>query len=278
MGNASLTVFTKEGCISETVIKNLEVFKRPDIVFDANDVCVDDPVVFSGTNLNPAVNISEWNWKFGDGKQTRSGSNVSHFYQKGGTYPAAVYATSREGCNSLTLNDTIMVYETRANAGADTILATGQPYRLKGSGGDIYNWSPSFGLSDPHARDPIVTPEHEVTYILTTTTAFGCPTTDVINIKVFDGPEIYVPNAFTPNGDGKNDLFRPIAVGIHEVQYFRIYNRYGQLIFSSKDTFAGWDGRTNGKDQPSATYIWQVAGTDSNGRQIVKKGTVTLIR
>jgi len=278
MGNSSLTVSTNEGCISEPVMKNFEVLKRPDIVFSANDVCLGQPVVFTGINLDPAVNINEWNWKFGDGKQTKAGINTSHIYQKEGSFQSTVYATSTEGCNSFILTDTVTVYETHANAGADTILATGQSYRLKGSGGDIYSWSPSFGLSDHSIPDPIATPERDATYTLTTTTVFGCPTTDVINIKVFNGPEIYVPNAFTPNGDGKNDRFRPMAVGIQEVQYFRIYNRYGQLIFTSKDTFAGWDGRSNGKEQPADTYVWQVAGIDFEGHQHTKKGTITLLR
>jgi gliding motility-associated-like protein len=277
-GNSSLTVYTKEGCISEPVSKNFEILKRPDIGVSFNDVCKDDPVVFNAINSNSAVSIQDWNWNFGDGAQMKAGSSVSHRYKRGGNYLASLYATSTQGCNSFKLSDTVHVYETKANAGADTILATGQSYQLKGSGGDLYSWSPSIGMNDPSVSDPIITPDHDVTLTLTASTSFGCPTTDVVKIKVFSGPEIYVPNAFSPNNDGKNDRFRPLAVGISKVLYFQIYNRYGQLIYSSVDTFTGWDGRMNGKEQPSGTYVWKVAGIDFNGLQHVKKGTITLVR
>ena len=151
-----------------------------------------------------------------------------------------------QGCKSFKLADTVHVYETRANAGADTILATGQSYQLKGSGGDLYSWSPANSLNDPLVPNPIIKPDRDVTLTLTASTSFGCPTTDEVRIRVFNGPEIYVPNAFSPNNDGKNDRFRPLAVGISKVLYFQVYNRYGQLIFTSIATFVGWDGKMNG--------------------------------
>jgi gliding motility-associated-like protein len=277
-GNSGLTVSTKEGCISEPVSKNFEILKRPDIFFSFNDVCKGDVVIFSAVNSNLAVQIKDWNWSFGDGGQMKTGNSVNHMYKNGGNYLASVYATSLQGCNSFRITDSVHVYETKANAGADTILATGQSYQLKGSGGDLYSWSPSLGLNNAFVSNPILTPERDVALTLTASTAFGCPTTDVVKIRVFNGPAIYVPNAFTPNNDGKNDRFRPLAVGISKVLYFQVYNRYGQLIFSSPDTFTGWDGKMNGKDQPSGTYVWQVAGIDFNGQQQVKKGTITLVR
>jgi gliding motility-associated-like protein len=276
--NASLVVTTKEGCIADPVIKTFQVLKRPQISFGFTDVCLTDPVVFNATTLNTTVNIGRWNWSFGDGTGQANGATTSHQYVAAGKYQASVYATSTEGCLSPLLTGTVTVWSTKANAGPDTILAVGQPYQLKGSGGDLYRWSPSNGISDPNISNPIVTLEQDARITLTASTTFGCPTTDVINIKVYKGPEIYVPNAFTPNADGKNDRFRPVVVGMSEVMYFRIYNRYGQLIFSSRDTFLGWDGSTNGKAQPSGTYVWQVAGVDFAGQQHVKKGTVTLVR
>ncbi|RYZ32711.1 MAG: gliding motility-associated C-terminal domain-containing protein [Sphingobacteriales bacterium] len=199
-------------------------------------------------------------------------------YTSGGLYQTSVYATADNGCNSYTLSDSIRVYQTMANAGQDTILATGQAYTLRGSGGEIYRWSPATGLSDPNIPNPVFTPERNASFTLTTTTSFGCATTDLVQFKVFDGPEIYVPNAFTPNGDGKNDRFRPVAVGISEIRYFEVYNRYGQLIFTATDTYQGWDGNSKGRKEPSGTYVWRVTGIDFTGKQHIKKGTITLIR
>jgi gliding motility-associated-like protein len=87
-----------------------------------------------------------------------------------------------------------------------------------------------------------------------------------------------MPTGFTPNGDGKNDYFKPFMVGITNLTYFRVYNRWGQLMFSTAKLNDGWDGRVTGGEQPSGTYVWMVQGTTRDGKVITKKGTVTLIR
>ena len=99
-----------------------------------------------------------------------------------------------------------------------------------------------------------------------------------MKFKVFKGPELYVPSAFSPNNDGKNDVFRFIAVGMKSVDLFQVYNRYGQLVYSSTEIMKGWDGRMNGVVQPSGTYVWMIKGTDLTGVVHQKKGTITLVR
>ena len=87
-----------------------------------------------------------------------------------------------------------------------------------------------------------------------------------------------MPTAFTPNGDGRNDLFRPIAVGMKRFDYFRVYNRWGQMVFSTSVSGLGWDGRISGKTQGTNSFVWIVQGTDYLDRPFFKKGIVTLIR
>lgn len=89
---------------------------------------------------------------------------------------------------------------------------------------------------------------------------------------------MYIPNAFSPNGDGLNDRFRFIPVGIATYKFFRIFNRWGTEIYSSTDFRTGWDGTFKGAPAPVDTYIWILQGTDFNGKEIMKKGTVTLVR
>ena len=109
-------------------------------------------------------------------------------------------------------------------------------------------------------------------------TEAGCFEYDTINIKVFTTqPDIFVPNAFTPNGS-TNTVFRPIAVGISSLAYFRIYNRSGMLVFSTSQLGKGWDGMVGGKPQDTGGYVWMVQGTDYTGKLVTKKGTVVLIR
>jgi gliding motility-associated-like protein len=87
-----------------------------------------------------------------------------------------------------------------------------------------------------------------------------------------------VPTAFTPNNDGRNDVVRPIAVGLAQIQYFRIYNRWGQLVFETTVNGKGWDGKIQGLPQETGTYAWIVKGQDYTGKVVFEKGTVTLIR
>jgi gliding motility-associated-like protein len=99
-----------------------------------------------------------------------------------------------------------------------------------------------------------------------------------IFIKVYEGPLYYLPNAFTPNGDGLNDIFRPTPVGIKSTAYFRVFNRYGLLMFETRQWMAGWDGTIQGKPSASGTYVWMIKGIDKNGAVVEMKGTVILIR
>ncbi len=89
---------------------------------------------------------------------------------------------------------------------------------------------------------------------------------------------IYVPRAFSPNNDGVNDLLKPILVGITTFHYFSIYNRWGNLIFTTQDPNQGWDGTFKGVPQPVETYLWIAEGIDENGRKVVQKGMTSLVR
>jgi gliding motility-associated-like protein len=90
-------------------------------------------------------------------------------------------------------------------------------------------------------------------------------------------PDIFMPNAFTP-GTNNNSVFRPICIGISSLDYFRVFNRWGQLMYNTSQIGQGWDGRIQGKLQESNAYLWIVKGTDYTGRVISKKGTMILIR
>ena len=118
-----------------------------------------------------------------------------------------------------------------------------------------------------------------VTYIVRATNAAGCYGQDTITVKLFEkGPDIYMPSGFTPNRDGLNDVLRPICVGIKELNFFRIYNRWGQLVFSTTEIGKGWDGTISGQEQSTANFVYMVQGVDYIGKVIFKKGNVMLVR
>lgn len=164
-----------------------------------------------------------------------------------------------------------------ANAGNDTAIVKGQPLQLNGSGATRYEWSPASFLNNPDLQNPIATLSDNFSYTLKASNAIGCFDYDTILIKVFQtAPDIFVPNAFVPKG--VNRVLRPIPVGVTRIEYFRIYNRWGQLVFETSETGKGWDGTIGGQLQDTGTYVWVVQGVDYTGKRILRKGTAILIR
>jgi gliding motility-associated-like protein len=196
-----------------------------------------------------------------------------------------LHVTDANGCKSLIASSVTLhvTSDTKVFAGNDTTLVLGQPFKLSpqdsnNSGFVQYNWSPSYGLNDPSIKHPVAILDRDMTYVVTAVTAAGCSATDEIKVKVYRGPEIYVPTAFSPNNDGNNDILKAIPVGIKVFRYFVVYNRWGQRIFYTADPSRGWDGRVGGQAVATDTYVWMVEGIDDTGKKIQKKGTVTLVR
>jgi gliding motility-associated-like protein len=133
-------------------------------------------------------------------------------------------------------------------------------------------------LSDPSTQDPVAQIEGNVTYSVTATTVEGCVGTGSIVIVVVPGSDIVVPNAFSPNGDGRNDVLRVDALGIRDFKYFKVFNRWGQEVFSSANTGEGWNGMVGGQLAPMGTYVWVASGLDFQGRVVQRRGTAILIR
>lgn len=176
----------------------------------------------------------------------------------------------------------------------DTIGYPGDQFQLLAvpSDSDVinYTWNPTIGLSNPNNTvgqgslnipNPIVTVGaigQDVQYQVIASTIAGCRGEGYIKVRVYKGPDIYVPTGFSPNGDGKNDKFTPFPVGMKSYNYFRVFNRWGQLVFSTNKLNDGWDGRFGGVEQGNGVYVWMIEGLTRDNRVITKKGTVTLIR
>ncbi len=167
-----------------------------------------------------------------------------------------------------------------ANAGpADTSIVEGEPLLLNATGGDNYLWSPPLYLSNAGIAGPVALPPGNIRYTVTVSNDAGCFDNDTIQVKVFFvQPGFYIPNSFTPNGDGRNDLFRPILLGMKSLNRFAVYNRWGQMLFSTTTIGHGWDGSFAGKPQDSATFTWYVEGVDYKNRLVKQRGTVILLR
>jgi gliding motility-associated-like protein len=207
-----------------------------------------------------------------------------------GTYNYILNVTTNNGCKSLK-SDTVSITilpQVKVFAGRDTSISINQPLQLNAidinnSGFINYTWSPAFGLNSSSVKNPVATynnvlGNNGITYIVTARTVDGCMAKDDITVKVFLKPEIYVPTGFTPNGDGLNDFAVVIPVGIKEFKYFSIYNRWGELVFRTTQSSAGWNGIYKGQLQDGNAFVWEAEGIDYNGNIIMRKGTVVLIR
>lgn len=197
----------------------------------------------------------------------------------------ALYVTGANGCKSVD-PAVVLVQVTPPPvifAGDDTAVFAGQVVPLNavdvlGVGFTSYAWTPAIGLDNPSIQDPVATVTSDITYFVTGTTAVGCSGTDSIRIKVVSSADLVVPRGFTPNGDGRNDFLKVHGVAVQELKYFRVFNRWGQQVFVTSNEAIGWDGRVGGTAQPGGVYVWEAEGLDANGRVVVRRGTVVLIR
>lgn len=167
-------------------------------------------------------------------------------------------------------------------AGNDTSVVVGQPLQLKATGGVRYTWLPGTGLNKTDIPNPVArydAPSRGISYKVLVYNEASCVDSAFLLVKVFKTkPSVFVPNAFSPNKDGKNDVFRFIAAGMQQIDYFHVYNRWGQLVFSSRTSNPGWDGTLGGKAQSPGVYVWMIKAVDYTGAPYFEKGIMTLIR
>ncbi|MGO4288413.1 lectin-like domain-containing protein [Chitinophaga sp. RAB17] len=274
-----LKVTSAQGCASSSV-KSILIGSTPQVSGSIENVCLGTTTYLRGINHTPDAPIKKWQWELGNG-EIQLQQNAAYNYTDPGYYPARLYAISEADCQSPVIDVPVRIYAVHADAGRDTIVDSGHPFQLQSGWGDSrlqYTWSPAIGLSNPDIPDPIAILYKSQTYHLTLTSPEGCHDEDDINIKVNEGPAFFVPNAFTPNNDGRNDIFRVILAGQPKLDFFCIWNRWGQEIFRTTDPQNGWDGNCNGRPASTGTYVWMVQGVDYMGQRFSRKGTITLIR
>lgn len=219
-----------------------------------------------------------------------TGLSNDHIFNPVATPPyTTVYMVeAREGsCVPDTDYVTITVWPLpTVDAGPDQRVLAGMTAQLNATGTNIYKyfWSPSNTLSCVDCPNPVASMSVMTTYNVQVSTIHDCIASDSVQILVYcDNSQIFVPNAFTPNGDGQNDIFYPRGIGIKTIKSFRIYNRWGELLFEREgiqlnDAENAWDGSyKNGGPRPDV-YVYIIDAVCFTGEQVFIKGDVTIIR
>ena len=274
--HVKLTTESNFGCKSLVADSLITINAKPQIKLEISDSCVYRTIRYNASDLNNTT--GNWYWDFGNGLY-KDASTISKSYPTKGPRPLKLIAESIKGCRD-TLIRPFAIYDNKANAGRDTIVAKGEPVQLYANGDDdaTYIWRPSTGLNNASIENPIATLDHDQLYQLDVYTKEGCDSHSQIFIKRYKGPELYIPNAFSPNGDGKNDVLKVFPVGIKSFTFFAIYNRYGEMVFKTNDYTHGWDGTFRGIRQDAGTFVVVAQATDYKGNTISTKGTVILLR
>ncbi|MEQ9063717.1 MAG: PKD domain-containing protein [Vicingaceae bacterium] len=188
-------------------------------------------------------------------------------------------SVSYRGCPAITDDVLVTVHQTPlVSAGDDVTIAKGSSEQLLATGAIQYQWSPITGLSNPAIANPLASPDETTSYIVTFTDINSCISVDTITVSVIDAG-VWAPDIFTPNGDGRNDVFRIETNGATDFE-LTIYSRSGEVVFRSTDPLQAWDGTRQGSanELPTGAYVYSSRGQLSDGTSFSLNGMINLVR
>jgi len=160
----------------------------------------------------------------------------------------------------------------------DTTIRFGQSVTMSATGASWYEWSPSYNISSLNSDNVTVRPFKTTQYIVTGFNSRSCFSADTMNVIVIDDcGEMFVPTAFSPNGDGHNDVLKVNGICL-QTMVFMIFNRWGEKVFETSDQSVGWDGTFRGVDLNSGVFVYRLEGKTFDGKGFTSKGNITLIR
>jgi gliding motility-associated-like protein len=269
------------GCQPDTITMIIPVIHtNPSASFSiiGDTLCAKKSLLFTSV-LSPAA-VRNWKWDFGNGTGNQIPS-FNHSYNNPGTYNINLVIIDTNGCGSVPAMDQRTINPLPPiNAGPDKTIKLGASTTLDAAianaGNYSFLWSPSVFLNSTSILNPLSTPDILMTYTITATdkTTF-CTATDQVVVNPVS--ELYVPSAFTPNNDGRNDVWEIPGMALYPDGIVTVYNRWGEKIYESKGYVSNpWNGIYKGLLQPHGVYIYIIQL--KNGKTQMLKGTVTLIR
>ena len=242
-------------------------------------VCPYFPVNFleqSDTNAYTGP-IVQWKWLFGDETIDSLLQFTSHTYADTMPYSVDLIITTSNGCVDTSSQIISFFPLPIIDAGEDLYVTVGQDAELEAEGGVSYSWTPTSYLNNSNIYNPIALPPAETEYIVIGMSPDSCLNRDTVIVHVED-PRVTVPNAFSPNGDGVNDTIFLLHLGIQELEVFKIFNRWGQVVFETENLYEGWDGYFNNEPQEMGNYAYYFIASSMFGKMVEGSGDIALIR
>jgi gliding motility-associated-like protein len=289
-GNYSvqLIVQTAYGCRDTLTKPNLvKVVQRPLIDIGGDTaVCINSSLLHSGIFIQPDSSVVTWSWNFPNGNTSALQNPPAQTYKTAGNFIVTTVASNSTGCKDTTIQAihvnplpvaTMPGQMTVQNGFPVTIPATYSPNTNK------WIWSPSGGLSCANCPTPDANPKFNSFYQVYFTDSNGCSNTKGIQVTVIcKNANLFVPNTFSPNNDGSNEIFYPRGKGLERVKLLRIFNRWGEVVFEKRDfpindASAGWNGTFKGKRPIADVYVYQAEVFCDNGEIILLNGNIALI-
>lgn len=274
----ALTVTSNLGC-TDSFSLNVIAHPSPLADFEPVGFCINEGTRFLDSSAAYPDTVVSWQWYFGDGT-TAFSQNPVHFYSLVGSYEVIMIATTNHGCKD-TLKEVITVNPApEADFTPDNyVVLTGDPINFNNASTGSSAWSWDFGDSagTSAAQHPEYIYSGGGTFIITliAENEFNCKDTSLDSVIVNVPPK--VPNGFSPNGDGKNDLLFPMGGPYRQLE-FKIFNNWGELIYISRNSAEGWDGTKNGIAQPIGVYVYMLYAVTEDGNEHNLHGDVTLLR
>jgi len=281
-----LSVNTQFQCPS-SFVDTVRVYKTPILsIIGKDSVCLNVPEAFLGSITQPDSTI-KWSWNFGNGNSSQLQQGVTSFSNPG-DFNIQLIASNKLGCADTSYHKVYAVPRLTAIPAVDpiTILSGGDAQLNMNYTGAIvsYNWLPTQNLNCTRCPVPTANPQFSTKYVVNITDRYGCTNKGEITVKVVcTGQNFFIPNTFSPNGDGSNEVFYPRGTGLDRAKILRIFNRWGEIVFEKYDmpinvASAGWDGTWKGKKANADVYVYQLEIYCRNGELITYTGNVTLIR
>lgn len=259
----SVIVGNNSGC-TDTTQKNVYVIPLPQInISGTSIICEGETTILSASGIGNLL----WD----------NGATANSIYINPVT-TSTYFVSASNSCgtasDSLTINVNPLPIISTSN---DTSILLGSSALLNASGAISYVWLPPSGLSCLNCASPAASPQSTTTYSVTGTDSNGCSKTNTVIISVDSEFEIFVPDIFSPNNDGQNDVLFVRGYGIKEIN-FVIYDRLGEKIFETNDQNKGWDGSYKGTPLNNAVFVYYLSASSINGKTVKTKGDITLIR